>query len=156
MPIAFYIVPYVQRPILSTVYYERYLAIADIAEIIRWRECEVRGNRAVVKVNAPDIVLTTLNSLYKRLPVNHLDDTLARLTTAQKNAIRNELLDEGFTAQDLTDNFPNGVGGYTLRQVLIFTARHRRLWRFLNAVFEETIEESDNSNELDVMDRDVQ
>lgn len=154
MPTAFYIIPYVRRtPPTIPALYERYLAILDVAGVTAWKECEVRGNRAVVKVQASALVLTTLNGLYKRLPVDLLDDPLSSLSAGPRAALRNELLDQGFTQGDLDANFPNGIGSYTLRQVLIYAARHRRLFRNNNDVLEETAEEADNSAGIDVIDR---
>lgn len=154
MPVAFYVVPYKRRTDIQSDLYLRYLAILDVANITTWRECEIRGNRAVVKVQAPSIVLTTLNGLYKRLPVDSLDTTLSSLSNAAKTAIRDELLDEGFTLAEINAQFPGGVGNFTLGQVVRYAARHRHLFRYdkvADAII-ETTEESDNSAEIDDID----
>lgn len=110
----------------------RYCAMDDYTVLIRadggiWHESEVLGNRAIVKVRAAPSTLTTIaaDANIRRLPKDALNISLSDLTTPQKNAIRNELLDAGYTAQELTARFGADLGAFTLGDVLRFMASRR-------------------------------
>lgn len=96
-----------------------------------WAESETLGGRAVVKVRASDATLTMLGSLFLRIPVAALDNTLASLTTAQKNRIHTELNDMGYNDAEVTSvlgNF-NQIGQKTLGQLLRFVLTRRQTAR---------------------------
>lgn len=133
MPIAWYIVPYVRViPPPAGLLAARTLALnVDAPQLAgKWREVETLGNRAIVKINVGAGVLSQLDAAYKRLPKDRLDDALSDLPNGVKNALRNEVLDMGYTAQEVNNRFPNGVGDFTLRQVLKFMASKRRKPRY--------------------------
>lgn len=135
MPTAWFIAPYKRRlPQIGPIP-GRYCAIDDYTEQIRadigdWREVEVFGNRAIVKVRASLETLTVLAGVFKRLPKDRLDDTLSDLPQAVRRALRDELLDQGYTLQEIQARFGNDLGNYTLRQVLQFMASRRRKPRY--------------------------
>lgn len=128
MAIGWYIVPYKRRqnepePI-------RYPAIDDYTPQIygvggRWAETEILGNRCLVKVSAPPAALNKLDTIFKRIPKDRLDDNLADLPTTVKNALRNELLDAGYTLAEVRNRFGNDLSQYTLRDVLHFMTSRR-------------------------------
>lgn len=135
MAIGWYIVPYKRREAgpWGVGPPARYCAMDDYTmQIIytydgAWAETEILGNRAIVKVRAPQAVLDFLDSVpgFRRLPKDRLDDSLADLPTAVKSAIRDELLDMGYTLDEIHDRFGADLGQYTLRDVLRFAARRR-------------------------------
>jgi len=108
----------------------RYPAISDYKHII-WADggiykwTEVLGDRAIVKVRATPMILTMLNGVFKRIPKDRLDDSLSDLPLAVKVAIRNEILDMGYTIEEINDRLPNDLGTYTLRDVLRFMTTRR-------------------------------
>lgn len=123
MPVAWYIVPY------SVARHHGRLArrCAIYAQLPTggWAETEVAGDRAIVKVSASAGVLTTLNSLYTRLPKNALDTSLSDLTNGQKLALRDELEAQGYTLAEIQARFGNDLGASTLGDVLRFMTRRR-------------------------------
>lgn len=128
MAIGWYIVPYKRHPVLDRT---RYPAIDDYtAQLLEhggtWAETEVLGNRCIVKVRAPAAVLQVLDGLYKRIPKDRLDDSLADLPAAIKRALRDELEDMGYSLAEIRARFGDDLGAYTLRDVLRFAASRRR------------------------------
>lgn len=97
-----------------------------------WREVEVLGNRAVVKVRASAATLTSIATAtgWRRLPKDRLDDPLSDLTNQQKNALRSELQDMGYTLAEIQARFGNDLGAFTLGDVLRFMAKRRRKPRY--------------------------
>ena len=139
MAIGWFIVPYVRldRPIGPT----RYPAIDNYTDQIRaaggyWSETEVLGNRCIVKVRAPEAGLTQLAGIFKRLPKDRLDDSLADLPTGVKATLRDEILDMGYTLAEIQERFGDDLGQYTLRDVLRFMARRRLKPRYNRATDE--------------------
>lgn len=129
MPVGWYIVPYKRRDITSR-RPTRYPAIDDYTPQIyaaggQWAETEVLGNRAIVKVQARQAVLDALDGVFKRLPKDLLNSPLSDLTNTQKKALRDELLDMGYTAAEIRDRLGNDLGAHTLRDVLRFIATRR-------------------------------
>lgn len=125
--IGWYICPYKRRPGRIPT---RYCAMDDYTNQIfseggGWSETEVLGDRAIVKVKASTSTLTTLNTIFKRLPKTILDSSLSDLTSQQKNTIKNELLDMGYTLTEIQNRFGNNLGDYTFRDVLNFMATRR-------------------------------
>jgi hypothetical protein len=131
MPTAWYIVPYKRRPAWPPT---RYPAIDDHTAQIRalageWTETEILGNRCIVKVRAPAAALEQLATLpnYKRLPKDRLDDPLADLPPAALTALRDEILDQGYTLAEIQARFPDAnLANTTLGDVLRFMATRRR------------------------------
>ena len=136
MPVGWYIVPYkhkVQRfwtgsPI-------RYCAIDDYTQQIvaaggKWTETEILGNRAIVKLRASQVILNQADTLFKRLPKDRLDDPLSDLPVAVRQALKNEVLDQGYTIEEVQSRFGDDLGSYTLRQVLKFMATRRKKPRY--------------------------
>lgn len=131
MPVAWYIIPYVRVTPAPGLLAARAVAlVVDAPTFKNWREVECLGNRAIVKVNASASVLSQLDAAYKRIPKNALDDSLADLSNAAKTALRDELLDMGYTLQEVQNRFGNDLGAYTLRDVLRFMASRRRKPRY--------------------------
>lgn len=129
MPIAWFLCPYKRR--LDSIRPRRYCAMDDFTTQIgtdggQWSESEILGNRAIVKVRASDATLTTIAStaIFRRIPLTRLDDSLSTLTGAQRNAIRQEIVDAGYTSAELNAAIPN-LATATLGQVLRFMATRR-------------------------------
>lgn len=130
MPIAWYIVPYARGRFPGGNELYRYTAIDYYTSQIRsdggdWSETEVLGDRAIVKVRASNSTLTTLDSKYKRLPKDRLDDSLSDLPVGVKQEIKDEILDMGYTVEEIQNKFGNDLGQFTLRDVLKFMTTRR-------------------------------
>ncbi len=163
MPIAWFLCPYqrlttgagLRKPI-------RYCVMADFTDQIRadggdWREVEILGNRAIAKVRASDATLTTIagTPTFRRIPTAILDDPLSTLTAGQRTAIRNEILDAGYTTQELNDRFPN-LAQATLRQALKFLATRRVRPRYDSATDSIVLDGPlDTCGDIDQIDRGV-
>lgn len=137
MPVGWFLAPYKRgsSPIPGRVI--RYCSVDDLTAAISadggyWSETEVLGQAAVVKVRASTATLALVAALpgVSRIPVARLDDPLSTLTAQQKTAIRNSVLALGYTMAELRDRFPNDLGTYTLRQLLVFIASRRRKVRY--------------------------
>ena len=131
---AWYIAPYNVR-LHHGKFRIRYLAIKEYTDQIKaeggtWAETEVLGGKAIVKVKAEETTLTTLNDVFRRIPKDKLDDSLSDLSTAAKTAIKNEILDMGYTLSEIQNRFGSDLGSYTLRDVLKFMATRRRQARY--------------------------
>lgn len=136
MPVGWYIVPFRKDeayagPLLAS----QDLAIIDheaaiIASGGAFAWVRILGQRAIVKVRASTAVLQTLNGVYKRLPKNSFNDSLADLSGPVKAALRDEALDQGYTLAEIQARFGNDLGQYTLAEVLRFMATRRRKPRY--------------------------
>lgn len=132
MAIGWYIVPYKRRNDPGEEV-ARYCAMNDYTQQIiytydgAWTETEILGNRAIVKVRAPAQMLEFLDTVpgFRRLPKNRLDDSLADLPLGIKSALRDELLDMGYTLDEIHERFGSDLGQYTLRDLLEFAATRR-------------------------------
>ncbi len=130
MPIGWFIAPYKRLAGLSRP--TRYCAMDDFTpQVVGWSETEVLGQHAVVKVDATNVMLTTIAGTagFQRIPVSRLDDPLSSLTVNQRNAIRTKIISLGYTAAELDAAFPD-IRNFTLRQVLLFVCRRRRKVRY--------------------------
>ena len=132
MAIGWYIVPYVQHPEILR---RRYCQIDDYSPQIyaaggHWMETEILGNRALVKLRAPVNIQNNAKNNYKKMPVENLDVPLTNLPTAQKQALRAELLDMGYTEEDVYARFGDDLSIYTLREVFTFMAQKRKEERY--------------------------
>ncbi len=134
MPIAWFICPFKRHPRTDKI--ARYCAMDDFTSLIeadggRWTETEVLGDRAIVKVNASASTLSTIagTATFRRIPLSLLNDPLSSLSGAQQTAIRNEVLDAGYTLAEVNAVFPN-IASATLGQVLRFLATRRLKPRF--------------------------
>lgn len=131
MALAIFIVPYERTSIAGRPArrcgMDRYTA-QILADGGAWREAEFLGNRALVKVRASATTLNTIASTesWYRLPNGALtlDTTLGSLTLAQRNAVRNQVLDAGYTQAEIDAQFPN-LGNVTIRQALRFLLQRR-------------------------------
>ena len=133
MAIAWFIVPYKRRP--NERHPTRYCAIDDYTPEIyaaggAWTETEVLGNRAIVKVRATDAQITALAGVYKRIPLSRLADLLSTLAPAQRGAIYNELIDMGYTADEIRATLGSDLSLRTLLQVFRFIASRRHKPRY--------------------------
>ena len=129
MAIAWFICPYKRKQ--GAARPTRYCAMDDFTAQIfgeggKWSETEILGNRAIVKVRASDALLNTIAAAptFRRIPLAALDNSLSSLTVGQRTAIRNELLDAGYTLDEVNTRFPD-LAVVTLRQVLRFMASRR-------------------------------
>lgn len=113
----------------------RYCAMDDFtAQILAdggaWREGEILGDYALVKVRASAATLTAINAAPGMLRVpNHFDlsDTLGDLTAPQRTAILNFALARGYTQAQIDAALPANWQNVTLGQVLRFlSSRWRR------------------------------
>lgn len=136
MPVAWFVTTYKRRD-RPWGQVGRYCAMDDYTVLIdadggTWREVEILGQRAIVKVRASAATLQTINADpgIRGVPASMLDDPLSSLTNAQRNALRQLALDCGYTASDFTGAFPDGLGSVTLGQFLRFLARRRRKVRY--------------------------
>lgn len=119
---AWYIVPY-KIDVSSTEIPIRYCAIDDFTNQLSaagglWGEIEMLGDRAIVKVKAPPVVLDFLDSRFRRLPKNKLDDSLADLPPTTRYALRNELIDAGYSTQEIRHRL-GGVQKFSEFRVLV-------------------------------------
>lgn len=136
MPIGWFIVPYKRiLPYNGPFLAGRYCAMDDYTKQIKadggdWREMEILGNRAIVKVQASAETLTVLASVFKRLPKDRLDDTLADLPLPVRRALRDEMQDQGYTLQAIQARFGSDMSTFTLRDILRFMASRRRKVRY--------------------------
>lgn len=132
--IGWFVAPYKRLP--STVRIARYCAMDDFTALIQadggdWREVEGLGNRCYVKVRASAATLSTINAApgFTRIPLARLDDPLSSLTAGQRTAIRQRLLDAGYTLAAINAAIPN-LAQATLRDVLRFAVSRRQKPRY--------------------------
>ena len=137
MAIAWFVAAYKRR---AGVRIARYCAMDDYTVLIRgdggmWSESEILGNRAIVKVkaNSPSTFTTIASDPdIRRIPLDLLDDPLSSLTAGQRTAIRNEVLDCGYTVGEINAAVPD-FSVVTLREVLQFMATRRLKPRYVSA-----------------------
>lgn len=129
MAVAWFLCPYKRR---GTFPVERYCAVDDFSPQIAadggaWLETEVLGNQAVVKVRASAATLTAIAGAVgvTRIPLSRLDDNLSTLSQAQRNNLKQILLDAGYSVSEFNTRFPSGINSVTLREVLVFLASRR-------------------------------
>lgn len=93
----------------------------------RWNETEVLGNKALVKVVAPQGAIDQLNQVagFVKLPQRDPDTTLGDLSPAVRQGIRNNLEELGYPVQEIIDTLGSDLLNVTLRQVFKFAARRR-------------------------------
>ena len=134
MAIAWYICPY--KTFRTTPIPTKICAMNDFNVLIAadggaWAETEVLGNRAIVKVRASAATLTAIagTATFRRIPLAALDDPLSSLSVGQRNAIRDELLDAGYTLAEVNARFPD-LATVTLGEVLRFMASRRLRHRY--------------------------
>jgi hypothetical protein len=140
MPVAWFIATYKRRYTNAGARFPvRYCCMDDYTSLIRgdggkWTETEVLGNRAIVKVRASAATLQTINDDLdiRRIPLTLLNDPLSSLSAGERSAIRDELLDAGYTTEEITVRFPN-IANASLGDVLRFMASRRRKPRYIPA-----------------------
>lgn len=128
MAIAWFLCPYVRKPGLRVM---RVCAMDQFTTSIKadggaWAETEVLGNRAIVKVAASPATLSLIANTptFRRIPLALLNNPLSSLTARQRTAIKNEILDAGYTLAEIDAALPD-LTAVTLRQVLRFLATRR-------------------------------
>ena len=91
----------------------------------------------VAKIRASETTLSDVNAILGviRLPKNSINDSLADLTTAQKNAIKDKLISIGYPLSEIRQRFGNNIDlqNYTLADVLRFALKRRLKPRFGDA-----------------------
>ncbi len=129
MALSWFLCPYKRR--VNSHKLVRYCAMDDFTELIAadagaWSEIEVLGDRAIVKVRATPATLATIagTATFRRIPLTLMDDPLSSLTAGQRTAVRNELLDAGYSLAEVTAAFPD-IAQATLGQVLRFLCTRR-------------------------------
>lgn len=109
MPLAWYVVPYKRRN-PGGVPPERYVAMDDFTVQInadggKWAETEILGDAALVKVNAAQATLKTLDGQPGWLAIpkrfNNLADGLTDLQNGEKNQIENALRFLGYLQAEI-------------------------------------------------------
>ncbi len=117
----------------------REVAINDYNDLINadggsWSEAEVLGNRAIVKVNATQATIDTIvaaEPTYFKLPTSNLNESVSDLTNAQRNAIKNKILDQGYTLAEINSKLTfSAFSSTTIWDVLNFMATRRIKSRF--------------------------
>jgi hypothetical protein len=115
----------------------RYCAMDDFtAQIINvdggnWSESEVLGGYAVVKVNAADATLTTINGTngFFRIPTwVNLTDSLANMTSGQRTTLLTWIGNMGYTPAEISAALGGNLSGWrtkTLGDLLRFCAQRR-------------------------------
>ncbi len=130
MPIGWFIVPYKRRDVMGEP--GRYCAMDDYTPLVDaegglWTETEILGDKAIVKVRASTALLSTLSlePNFIRLPKNSLNEPLSDLSGVQKAALRDLIIDCGYTLNELQGALGSDLGQRTLRDVLRFLTRRR-------------------------------
>lgn len=158
--VAWFVAPYKRAS--STTRIVRYCAMDDFTSQIHadggtWREVEGLGNRCFVKVRASASTITTINATagFTKIPLARLDDPVSTLTTAQKNALRQLLLDGGYTLSELNATIPN-LNTATLRDVLRFAVSRRNQPRYDQATDTIVLDgPTQPTGSIDALDGDV-
>jgi hypothetical protein len=88
---------------------------------------EVLGDTAVFKVMANQATLDAIavSSGVFKFPLNILNGTLVSLTTAQRTAIRNRLIQMGYPDIEITADLGSNIRTKTLGDILRFAAKRR-------------------------------
>lgn len=135
MATGWFLAPYKRRDLDGQI--GRYCSMDDYTPLVTtdgggWAEAECLGNAAVVKVRASAATLTTIaaDPGITRIPVALLDDPLSTLTPAQRTALQTRVLALGYTLAELQAQFPGGLTGTTLRQLLRFVLSRRLQSRY--------------------------
>lgn len=139
MPVAWFVAPYERRDQVlgvEKVRRGRYNVMDDYTQLIAadegaWKEIEMLGQRAVVKVRASANTLQTINAdpRIRGIQSNRLDDPLSTLSAAERAGLRQIALDAGYNSGEWGAAFPV-LGDATLRQVLKFFVSRRRKVRY--------------------------
>lgn len=104
----------------------RYCAMDDHTAAIKrggWSESEILGDRAIVKVSDSKAVIDSITACTK-LPLNDLKSSLNSITSEQLTSIHDEILDEGYSQEELDSAIPD-LKSSTLETVLKFMATRR-------------------------------
>lgn len=118
-----------------------------------WREVEVLGNRALVKVRASPATIAEIaaDPHCRRIPVALIDRPLSDMTAGQRNAIRDELTAMGFPLQEIRERLWNDLSAVTMRQVFRFMASRRvkPRWDGASLVFDGPVRPCESVDDLD-------
>jgi hypothetical protein len=124
----------------------------------KWSEAEVLGNQAIVKVIG--VTPATLSAIaaapgFTRIPLDRLDDPLSSLSTGQRTAIRNIILNAGYTLAEVNARFPN-LANNTVGDALRFLATRRNKPRYDAGTDSIILDGATQAcRSLDVVDREV-
>lgn len=158
MSVAFYIVPYTRitpsTPFLALRQCDLYIQFPEFEGQF---EAEVRGNRALVKVNTDAATLAELDAQYYRLPTDNMLTRLSTVTVADRARIDLELINMGYTVLEISAAFPSGLAAARLGDILRFMASRVFAPRYdslLNQIMLDQ-EERDNSIQVDMLDAKV-
>ncbi len=137
--VAWFIAPYVRvtsgmRPLQGVV---RACALREFQAQITadggtWRAVEALGNLCIGKVRASAATLQAIAAVHTRIPANRLDDPLSTLTAGQRSALRQIILNAGYTTAEVNAWFPN-LANNTLGDALRFLASRRLKPRYEQA-----------------------
>lgn len=90
----------------------------------QWRAVEALGNICIAKVRASTATIAAIDAKYTKIPASKLDDPLSSLTNAQRNALKQIILNAGYTMAEVNARFPN-LANNTLGDALRFLASRR-------------------------------
>lgn len=161
MPIGLFLAPYIRRTdtLFAQTHPVRMLIVNTLNDAINadggsWREVEILGNQAIVKVRASSATLTAIGALngVTVIPLTHLDDPLSSLTAGQRTSIRNVILNAGYTPTEVNNRFPN-IANATIGDVLRFLATRRLKPRYDSGtdtiVLDGLVEQCNSVDDLD-------
>ncbi len=94
-----------------------------------WRAVEALGNLCIGKVRASAATIQAIAAKYTKVPASRLDDPLSTLTRGQRAALRQIILDAGYTLSEVNARFPN-LANNTLGDALRFLASRRKKARY--------------------------
>jgi hypothetical protein len=138
LEIAWYIAPYKRWERAPKSRPTRICAMDDYTDQIikkdggNWREVEILGNRAVVKVKAETTTLATLDSVFLRIPGKELNDSLATVDASKKTSIVAQIADMGYSDTEVRAKFgvQKDLTQFKLKDVLEFMATRRFIPRY--------------------------
>ncbi len=129
MAIAWFTVPYVPAIITAGERPGRELLLLQQHDLrAQWSEVEILGNRAIVKMEAAPTVLLAVAALpgVYRFPFRYLKEPVSSEPLAVRLLLRQEMLDQGYTNEQINGRFGRGFEGATFRDVLLFMCS---LWK---------------------------
>lgn len=154
MAIGWFVVPMLIKDSRIPPYFKmRYCAMDNHTATIyaddgNWRESEVLGNHALVRVRASAATLINLNSVsgfLRILSKVDLSETLGDLTAAQRTAVLNKLQALGYTLAEIQVALGGTLAGWrsrTFGDLLRFIAKRRKKPQSIDAngdvVFSDT------------------
>jgi hypothetical protein len=146
---AWYIVPFVRDGFVAG-FPSRTLAINPLLVKTRgvtshdFDFIEVRGNRAVVRVEADAAKVGQIDGLFYRLPI---DDLVSKLDKVEISGMNDQLLDMGYSQDEIGAAFPDGLSQITLKEFINFA--QSIVWRMkYDEKTDEIIEDVGRANNI--------